>query len=125
MSDAQKTKWVHAQEFKLNAEQGGQLRVSEKGAIEVALFNQDGSRHIMFFLTDKTAKRLVESCMVNIPGLEELLASDTYAAILDNKVVIKEQTRLERRKAQEAQKLALQIQSATEALERLGFAKRG
>lgn len=102
-------KWVHTQEFKLNQEQGGCIRVSEKGAISVSLFNQDGSRQDLFFVTAPVAQRMVDTAMVNIPGLEELLASDTMRAIQDNKAKLKEQAKLERQKAQVANKLANQF----------------
>ncbi len=106
------TNWIHTQEFKLNEEQGGFFRVSEKGAIDVQLFNQDGSGERMFCVTGQQAKRLIDNNLVNVPGLEEFLTSPEYAAILDNKGKLKEQAKIQRQvEAMRTRELAkLQVQ---------------
>lgn len=120
----QGAKWVHTQDFKLNAEQGGCIRVSEKAAISVSLYNQSGEREDLFFVTGPVAQRMIDNAVINIPGLEELLASDTFQAILENKERAKEQNKIEAQKLKVASRLLLQQQAIQEQLATLGFVKK-
>ena len=112
--------WVHKQTFNLNEEQAGEFAVSAKGAVKVSIYNHDGSPEQLFCVPSSTAQRMIDNAIINVPGLEEYLASPAFAQLLEQKQVNKVQSKLEMQKIRKAQQLTGTLQATIEQLKSLG-----